>query len=889
MAIDTAFSTGQRQSRSARSGSAQFETPRATERSRDFAQTHVAPGVDAQPNFGALNSALDGFFNKAVSAFEKDRAERQAQEDAEEIARIEAEVRSNRDGAREAIRTGDFSKFITPTNRSARRQRAITNSFLQVAGAAAADEDFDRELNDAIRQTPPEGDPGQAIEAFLEKNTEGANPLFAQAYTRRAITRAQPAQRLWRKARLELTQVRAETSATALVTSDITNNVTSPTAEGIDKMRTTIIGSMPVNGPEAVMRADAIIDNEIIRLAAEGDPLAMKLGTLPDPKRGGTSVFARNPGALERSVSAAITRASQTKTVAARKSLNGLEERLRMIEAGASKETVGDLWADTIKHGNSHGKDDAPYKSFANKMAKAFGAQAAFRRIDAAVTAGSTPTANTQEWNKYASRAWGSLDTADPDKRTAIYRAIARRGSGNELKNHNSHRLTSGNAEEAMETFQKLAVIDGADDLRMEDRHLTEGAADVYHLMRAAVVAGQNPMEWRDRFLEARNNDHEANPNTYFERQLVNAGSKTAKQNGVAGAMVLAKKVWDGMDSATLERTGWLVDTKQSFSQLPPAVQNQIKKMVNRSAFLLSGNTADPDTIATVAGSLLKGHFGLELDADGNEVTTVNQAPPVGVAADGTILPAKPFTKETAERARKSMEGMKPFLSLMGASGALRQDRLTAAGHGMAVTVGTDGVERDVLLVPSQRFEMPMDAALDQLVTMSPVVSIVSRDDKRKSVFMEVKAKPGPDDPKRIPLNDNLFMVYDDDRGGWTMRWADKGAPKKSLEELNAENKKRREASLSEANRRGAGSNTRARAALDRLSVDAEEREASFGSGLQIDEAAPTGPSTGVEQEAEGDFTEETLNVLSERGIVSPQARREADEENPDGSLGKPH
>ncbi len=816
MAIDLALSTGgQRQSRSSRSGTAQVAVGEVTEQRRDFSREQVRSGRDPRVGSaaGGLADALGSFFPGLIKEANARELAQIKKENAEEAIRIENAVREDRDGAREAIATKDFSKFIP--NDEFRSREVLQNVFRSVTAQTLAHEDFENDLKLRIKDTAPSGDPDDTVETFLNEQLEGADEIFKQAYGQTISKLSQKEVADFRQSRLELHQLRAESTATELIKDEIANGVVPVTAEGLMAMRSKVIGFLPMNAPDKVMRADAIVDNTLITMAAGDGPgaaVALKLAAYPDPNRDGTSVMTRpaTKDKYQAAVNKQIQARRRTKTLAAHEDLEGLEERLARVDENPD-DNLSDIHAGVLAHLETHGDSEA-YDTLRNNVRaamKAKGSNVANYRM---IARGQMPVLSTGQWNKQALGLWNGEGLAEMVKEgltpeaaeVRVMQVLAQRGSGSTLMAHNSAVLLGGtDPEQLRQSYARIQALDLATDRKMEGLHLDGDATGVYHLMNSAAKSNPNdpeaPFKALEQFRTAMDAaaDGGGDPAKHYESRVDRPGSKFATTKGKVGSMQLGSKAWDAFSQKELESDGFLArntfgiiggQSKPDFDELAPVAQDRIVRMVNIASFLLSTKSASDDEIMALTTELIRGEFGLELDLDGNKVVTIDQTPTVAVGADGSPLPGAAVDAVVLDRALETLQLPEhaALLMAMGGVGTIGQDPLTKQGQGLVVQSIANGFSQDVNLTPGRTMVMPFADLPPELP--NTFFENVEADLLKDRLSLTIPLAPGPGENPRKYITDALFMYYNDVTKSWTLRYADTGATKMSLAELSAKN-----------------------------------------------------------------------------------------------------
>lgn len=815
MTIDISATTGgQRLSRSRRSRASDIDTGDVTVRSRDFPRASSVRGEGEARGQMAVAQAIGSFFpvlSQAAAIASEAELEDIRRENEEEVARLESEVRQDRAGAREAIRTGDFSKFIPDSEM--RQRRTITTAFKIVSARSMAHEDADK-LRQKIQGTPLEGDPDSAVEDFLKANLKGADPFFAREYSREVARLAEKPLTDYRAARTELVQAQAERRGLELIRGQLAEGEIPTTVGGLSTMRRQMIGAIPTNAPDAVLRTDALVDNLLISLAAKGDTRALTLAQLPDPDRDGTSILSRNPGKLDKAISAWIKSKESVRSVEAHGDLEAFEDRLSLIEAGspAKGDSVPSLWVDLWTHRETHG-DSTRWDTLRDKIAGKLQADGVERGTWARVAAGQIPTVSNDEWNPMAVKLWDGTaipelmrhGLSEPVARNRAFQVLANRGSGKRLRDTNSSRLLGSQREEEVRaTFTTLRAVDIASDRPLQGNHLSDDAANLYHFMNWAQRSGRDPLAARAQYLAALDaNEGQASPENHFEERLVRPGKGHNTVQGRGGVSKEARQLWRDLELPELSApgffsriTGGLISgDKPDFDELPAVAQARLERAINIASFMLSTSNASVDQIRALAGDMVKGEFGLELDANGNPAVTLDQTPPIAIGPDGTPVAGARVTADTLDRAREALKSPEAALVMaaIGGSGGVTQDPLTRAGYGLAVRSMAKGFPEDVVLSPDSRFAIPLSELPDDL-PLSRFLIEVARDEKEDTVMFRVPAAPSnhPDSlTDRVHIADNLFFAFDE-RRGWTLRYRDMGPERTTLAELSAQNKEQR-------------------------------------------------------------------------------------------------
>lgn len=892
MVIDLAFGTGgQRPSRSRRSGGAQIDTGDVSVRSQDFARD-TAARLKTDNTLAAIGAAGDQFFGALRAQQAEEDLEAIRRENAREIARIEGEVRANRKEAREAIRTGDFSKFIPDDE--FRRREVIRDSFISMTAQQMAYEDFHADLNERIKATPIGANPDAVVAEFLKEKTKDANPIFARDYGRVAARLAGPATQEFRQSRLELQQMQAERTAIELFKSEIGGGAVPPTMEGLRALRRKAIPAMPMNSPSAVMRLDALLDDTLIDMAAQGNAQALRMALLKDEDRDGTSVLDRNRLKLEKTVGAYIQTKRAVRSLEAFNNLEELDNRLALVKAGQplDGDTLGLLWKEIMLHPENFGDESEQWEQLRDRAISMMNKEGIDRGSVLMVARGLIPQMSDADWDTFGEnivngRVQQMLEAEGMDPGLAQNRlvsAIANRGSPKVLRDTMSARLKSSkDADEFKQAFDFMREIDIRYDGPIEDHLGDERAALIYHLSNWASQSGQDPAQVRQQFLEAQNaaDGTDVRPETHFENRQTDPGDDDSTTIGRAGALVVAKEVYESLPDTSLEvsRFFGLSSGLPSWDRLTPAARQRLLRAVNLSSFMLSNTTGDVDAIKQMAASMVVKNFGLELGPDGDIDVTLDRTPRAVADETGSPVPGRRVDREAIERVKESLEADENavIMTLIGGNAGVAQDDLTSKGYGMAVRSGASGFPQDVTVRSDQRMEIPISELPEQFVPA--FFEEVSRDEQADVVVLKAPGRPEFGAGARVNLSDNLFMVYDRPSDSWRLRWQDKEnkVDPMTLEELAEKNRAmRREAVRPDAviqreERRLRERNQRLR--------DVNRRQGLFAPiGAPVPPRDAPGPLSGAEEDAIRGVHEEALDSFVADGVVSPQSRLEDDD-----------
>jgi hypothetical protein len=367
----------------------------------------------------AVGQALKSFwpvFDTVSDVATREGVRNATLENRDAITKLEANVRADRSGAREAARSGDFSKFIPE---GFQHRRVVVDTAQDVVGREAAYSAAE-DIKSTVRETGLDEDPAERAERFLAEELKGMSPRMALSFRETSARLVDKEVTDFRKSRLSLQQLQADVRSKKVVQDQIVNDHVPLTEDGLDKVRQQVIGSMPRTAPDAVLRADALVDDTIISMAAQGNSKALRLLHVVYTKRGGTSIYDRNGEAYEKAVASWITQQEKFQTVEALEDMQGLEGRFDNIEAGQSEgDTLESLWVDVQSYGQSHGKHTR-FRSLRAKLASKLDAEGIrIGNLDL-IAQGKSINMSTAEWNKSAPKAYdGSMAASFSPSRSA--------------------------------------------------------------------------------------------------------------------------------------------------------------------------------------------------------------------------------------------------------------------------------------------------------------------------------------------------------------------------------------------------------------------------------------------------------------------------------------
>lgn len=768
--VDVSKTTGTKASRAARTrvDVSQGRTEAST-RLRRSSRVVEGGGKQSAATSVRLAQAFSDFFPNAIQEGAQDVAgyiaAEQRRKNRDELLRLETAVRQNPAEARKAVMDRDYTSFLA--NESFASQAAVVDGFRTMVAREAALTDFETEVKTGIASLPPGADPTEFVSTYLQDQLKGADPLFAAEYSTIIGDKARPVMAQYNQSVLNQQTIKSLDMAETVMRGTLETGEIPTTVEGMQTMRSEMIGALPLSTPEAVDRADARFEAVLMDEAANGNAAALRMMTMADPAYDGLSIAERRPKEYEAAINSAISRSRQVRTVQAENDLNDIDNGIAAAGAGlGGAPTIGDLMARIIDHEEVHGESNK-WRSKRDAVLSLARSKAEDDNNFARIVNNLSTTYSTSDWNKKAPGYWdGSVASAQAEKfgftpeqaQQFADKELARMGFGSDLKQRQSaNLLTSTNVDELAPLFNRLRRMDGISG-GLDERHLTDQGLQMYALMDFATEAGLDPIAARNNFLE--NRDTAGSPLDYLARQTDEEG----RARGQKGVIETSKKVWSGIED-TFPGEGGLFGGDLDYEDLTPAARAELAKATNVAAFMTHGNVQSDEAIAKIAGKLVRGKLGIQMDQNGDLKVDLDKTPDFVLGKNGEILPAAKVDRAVLERGKAAIENNPILSETIGGFSGLEQDDLTAAGYGLAVKSQVGGIPMSVSYLPGQRFVVPTDTLpegntfflIEHLGDGNSVVNV-----------------PSPDGGD-VDLGDGVTMKYAPEIGQWVPRYIDRG------------------------------------------------------------------------------------------------------------------
>jgi GH24 family phage-related lysozyme (muramidase) len=879
--VDVTGASGQRPSRSARTQAERITGPNITQGIKDFKrETFVERDVGIS-GAGAFAEAFAGFFdNESKRAGEREEL-RLEEENRNEAMRIEALVNSDRAGAREAYRTGETESFITP---GLERRKAVANTWQKVVAQTAAMDDAESWKKE-IASLPDGADPDAFVQQRIKENIEGGSPMFMKNYAEIALKNTNKSIQNLRKNRAQVAQAKAIDKADALLKAEIETRAMPESPLALRAQLAKITNLLPAGGKNArVLTAEAIRDKAYIRAAGEGNQHALRVLRMKDKDvRNGTSIADRNPGEFEKARQAYMTKYQQTESLKVQDQLISIEDRLSQCKAGHCGEgdSLTDIFADMRITGSVAGVQDKKWQSLRDKVVAAYAGKGTMdgalhrvaRNLDANLSNADHAKLAPALMDPAVQQAVADKLKAPVGVVRSRFRAhYARRGPGKGAREGKSSILMTGpNSAQVTKAFDEAKEVWAIRKTAMDDRdngHYTQAAWPLVLGMLRADEAGQDPMQFRQQYQDAlKAADGRLNLRKHYEQRE----DANGKVFGGGAARDRANKVWKELGSGNLKGQS-------------PAIQEAVLNSINLASAMLSTQPdSSDDAIEKYATAYMQNRFVSRPVAGGGEAWEFRKDPTVSVGPDGVMRSAEGWSPKFVERMDKSLDVGKnaEFVGLFGNDVGFRPDDHFKTGHGAQVTTSVNGVERDLIMTAGK--EKVVGLVDGQIPPGFPtdILAIGMMSADGQSISYSTPRAPRAGEPNQRAISENMFILYDDDIGGWRVRIRDMGpnsVTPASLEAQRQESLKNKEQRENAADSREVGSI--ARALGGRHQIPEDEPVPSVGEQVPEEDHEPA--ITPHEAKAFDDLMSQLKQDMVTKGYVSPLSGADASKEETD-------
>lgn len=180
MAWDFTLSTGNKTGASRRTSGAQFERGSSKVNQTHTSQARtVMADVGNDPLIKAAHTMGD-FFGQASAKETEAMIDKEKERNKEAIIEAQRRVLADPEGAAEAVRTGDYSKFIDDDE--LRSRKVVQEGFLTNAAEQAAQQAWEHEGQQFVANLPADANVDEAYQQWLAQRVEGTSPVYTDAF-----------------------------------------------------------------------------------------------------------------------------------------------------------------------------------------------------------------------------------------------------------------------------------------------------------------------------------------------------------------------------------------------------------------------------------------------------------------------------------------------------------------------------------------------------------------------------------------------------------------------------------------------------------------------------------------------------------------------------------
>jgi GH24 family phage-related lysozyme (muramidase) len=825
MAYDFTFNTGNRQSSSRRTGGGRIETGEATIRRRDTPREtpEIRPDLSGVEAMSGLAGALGDFFG--VQADQATIAEGKAEKEknAKAIAAAKVAIEQDREGAREALQTGDYSGFIPEDE--VRKRKVVQESFAKMVGIQAGLEDFESNYQEAIAKTPLNGDPRDTLAEALAERLEGASPVYAENYTNSVLAQAEPHIGQWRTARLKAQIISIDATNTDVISKSLAAGDFFSLVH-YNTLLDTGASAYPLPPLLARTNMTAILDSSVIRAAKNGNSAAMRLLSVIDPGRDGTSIMSRNKLDPDEIQDSHIASTRELPTLKARVDFSKLDAVISATESGVDGAmSPAQLQVQLLGLLNQHGRGPVSktqsiltsqeYKDANRRIKALFGKTIARDTTIRNIIEGTMPS----DPNKAQTSVTALLDdpTAIPEivKRMKItpqaamgrvVEWIASVGIDANGKKAIAIQLLEGNPEQTMQKLRLLRMLSVAG--APVSRFLPDGEQGADALGLYLALDGNRGDE--ETIMNKWRKANEASgppggpPVTYFSHSTLTG---ELKPRGQGEARAIAEEVYNSVDKGIP-----LIPFSGSTPRVSDALKLRMIQQINVAANLRRGLPYNREALLEDAKRAYK-ILGAERVSNGDGDTSVGlNRQPIGIAISGKHGGAKRITPVTVPQMQLLTKTVQRKLGTTGKGYYASTDSATGDDGSLQVftTTGTP------VFFKAGSTSAIENADMEQMFQlMQPGVTFSNNPKDDTSGFVTAPPTPGPDDPKLIMLDENFYLEYDDRMDGWLMRARIEEPGVTSLAALETERKMKADEDRREDDERTANVQARSQANTD--------------------------------------------------------------------------
>ena len=686
------------------------------------------------------------------------------------LEKMKVGLQANLKDAREATRTGDYSKF---TDFDLAKSATLSIGVPEFVGTIAADEDK-LGLTDVVNKLPPSRNVDQAIGEFIAEQTRGMNPIATEAYRQELTKIAGPIKNNRMKAIEDANYADIKKSVPtvidrALKTGDIHS------VDDVLKLATKVASTSTKPIAKTYTEVRDLMFRAMMDQAQDGkSPASARAAFLLTQDMGdGISIATIHRDMWDEVTQKNLTSLNRHQTVTAQKVVRDMNLRLQNFEVNPGDDTLGKMLVDLdtryTKVGN---RFNTEYQSTRGKIIKAMELKA-------------NALSGLNEWrerrsisnlsNKRLKATVVEAERANPQMALEIQRKY---GSIDTRKQANSNAIMGGDVEAGMTSLLFLKTGN-----RPMTDHVGKGAPFMmfhgleYKIQTQGMSAAK---EFQPKLAEAIAKNDGSFENHFQKRialrgEVVGAGGgRDPAQQGVFGIRNFAKEIWDDIDDDT--RKKWGIADGQDYDDLPDNIRRDLNRKINMASLISSVDADDSlDNVRAIAKSMMQGQY--EHAVVNGKITTVQRRTPERVVdVLGRPQAGSAFTEEHAEafiRFTEENPVMKSLAENFGAN-SIQPDAQTARDGTMQVQLNVNGFKNDfVLHSAAELTDIPVEWVQPGGVLHGAFTVVDVDDDGNATINV-----PPPEEGNEsgvITLNNNLSLQWDAQagtNGGWRMRYS---------------------------------------------------------------------------------------------------------------------
>ena len=721
--------------------------------------TDTSKFVGNHTNAGAFDTISTFFSDAAKAQQEKDILAEEAK-DEQALMQLELDARSRPDEARNAIRTGDFSTFSESQRLSKPAVfAAAAGKIGQVLGTQANDE-----FAAGFRELPPEASHDKYISEFLKAQTAGMNTRAEHAFTKE-ITGAIPGLLSERMKGLADHHKRKTVEA---FTTTFSAKLTSGDIGSLSDLNKVVAKFSPMPGVPYIVGHEAIktaAEQEIMRqMGSPNIGVQMRASMLafePDPETGQT-IVQRNIEDVSKFMGEKVRLQQEMAKSQLTQKYNAIDIRMAALSSGNGVEgdsyskVLRDLLSETNKY-----ISPSNYPPFIEKFAK----------VHAAIKA-----AGTDMGLLAVVDSGGTIGSTEVPKVLKQYQKLGKTGLAAILMSNygipkyqqdiNSSILIGRDSGAALSKAAEIMTLFSTSKRPLSD--FVKGDRESAIVLALDGVSdraeAESILEQFNEGLKAVNGKVEGAFAANFNFDNDSRGDRA--KMGTGGLRNFVQRQVSEMTPAQRASMG-LGDFDGNLAQLDTSVRNHITRLVDIATVANAGRGGfNEDAIWNSVMRFGKGDFEQGMDSEGNPKFYMRHTPDTGATLGGTLVPLKPWTRETVKTLHSELKKNYPAYSHGAAV-----DAQTKVDGTLAVTM-TNNDEQDVHL--RLRYDkngysrLPEEMGGSEGILHMFLKPTTEADDDGKMLYKV----PSPDDigSTRVQLDERLVAIWNDDDGTWDIR-----------------------------------------------------------------------------------------------------------------------